>query len=273
MPIKLLEACEPWINSWLGRTGCREHYTTRTAANDVSKRNSTLSSGAALIGTLLQHFADRWRAANRKPSQENWRWKPVKEGGEGSVEVYLERQVVRYPAGDWVNAIPTASGTYDPKHGRCNIDLGFRDASRVTFFELKWASNNPLYAALELLAYACQWFLSKQFSVEMGYGSPSDESLRPALMATAVDWVVLAPAAYYKRLNFAGLQLALNEGLRETAQVRTPGVDMQFRFEQFTVPDGSNWKTDEDALRVMDAESLRTMIGNRCQVCWDRSGT
>ncbi len=174
------------------------------------------------------------------PSAKNWRWDRVKEEKGNKNEKLLEKRIVlELHEKDWANAIPTASGTYHSRKWKlCHIDLGLRTGNQLQFFELKWDSNHQLYAAMELMAYACQWLLAKP------------NSKGAALDATNVAWVVLAPARFYKgRKKFAKLQRALDEGIRDTAKVRAPGIPMSFRFEEFAEVKG--WETNRAALREM----------------------
>ena len=142
----------------------------------------------------------------------------------------LERAIVatceRLGRTDWSNQVPVASGIAGPSAERRRaIDL-VREAGPGHFelVELKIASDTPLYAALELIGYACIWLLSRG---ERG----DDASL--LLAADRLDAVVLAPESYYTRYRLKGLETVLDTELAALGVAH--GVKLRFRFE--SLPD------------------------------------
>jgi hypothetical protein len=180
----LLRDCAHWIDAWLGRMDCEEHWGSTTAANHIVPRCDGLPNAVGLIDTLLQHFSKRWadrgQFRHNPPGTKNWEWRPWQEGANEAtkIEELLVRRAAMCGGSDWAYEIPTASGVYDNQGRRCNIDLAFRAGPNRVY------TNDPpatqIYAALEHLSYACQWFLARKNSTKMGYGSVEDRSLRTA---------------------------------------------------------------------------------------------
>lgn len=167
-------------------------------------------------------------AANRDRSQQNWRWalQPQIGSGNRSPEVVLERAVAAACAAanrdDWANQIPVASGLIlGASDGRRAIDLVQRTGERTyQFIELKIASDTPLYAAVELLGYACIWLQARK----------EPPSTAPEMLhASRIDLRVLAPAAFYKRFDLAKLERSLHASVQ--ALGKREGVILSFGFD------------------------------------------
>ena len=148
---------------------------------------------------------------------------------------------------DWSNQVPVASGIAGGKAERRRaIDLvHLRSPEHFELVELKVASDTPLYAAFEIIGYACIWLMSRHKPT-----APDN----PLLAASAIDAVVLAPAAFYAPYRLHALSLQLDDDLQRLG--RKHGVKLSFRFEAF--PDHlarPPWK-DEELLHMLDARRL-----------------
>jgi hypothetical protein len=131
--------------------------------------------------------------------------------------------------------IPTASGVFSSGDRRTSIDLGCRANNTLTFFELKWwDGDNPLYAAMEILAYGLMWLQARIRCEEMHYVDAS-RRLRPALDAQTVRWVVLAPERYYKRYVVKTFERAMSEAIAALAEKKLRGITASFAFEQLAI--------------------------------------
>ncbi len=126
-------------------------------------------------------------------------------------------------AESWATAIPIWSGMCWGK--KANIDIGYRDAAgRFVLCELKIASNDPLYAVMELSTYIVGYLVVRKlarFLSAAAYEAIRARS-RDLLTARSVDWCVLAPALYYEnaieRSGGKSLVLAELNQIRACAQ-------------------------------------------------------
>ncbi len=131
------------------------------------------------------------------------------------------------------NAIPTASGLFDSGGRKANIDLAVKHNEFISFIELKWDSNSPLYAAFELVGYAMAWLQARLHATEMGYISKA--MLRPALDTDHCQWVVLAPPDYYHATDEQFLKTR-----RELVFARAKGL-LQVFFPSMSVQDSNSY--------------------------------
>jgi hypothetical protein len=144
-----------------------------------------------------------------------------------SDEVRLERTIVKTCGDNWSNQMPVESGLISPGKGKVAIDLVHRDGlSSYSFIELKVRTNNPLYAAIEILQYGLLFVWSRDNLEQLGYVIKK----QPVLSATSVRLEVLAPADYYAGLNLRNLETVLNIELGNLGEQR--GLVLGFGFTQ-----------------------------------------
>ncbi len=185
---------------------------------------------ADCVFRTIQANWSKCRASEQKDrSRENWRWceiQPQIARNNHSPEVTLERAIaascIHAERSDWANQIPVASGLIPgPSGGRRAIDLvQKRGDGHFEFIELKIASDTPLYAAIEIIGYACIWLLTR-----------IDPPSRPSALLDAehIDLSVLAPAAYYAPFKLDQLEAALDRSVAALAKAHK--VSMTFRFD------------------------------------------
>lgn len=115
--------------------------------------------------------------------------------------------------------------------------------------ELKIESDNPLFAAIEILKYGFVWLLSRRDQKALGYRETR------LLQASNVKLSVLAPSAYYRDLKLDWLAQGLSEDIRTLGE--SAGVRMSFAFEEF--PDDFSWptNTEVDVLDALDGKIVR----------------
>lgn len=189
---------------------------------------------AGIFGTIHQNYLASNATANKNRSKQNWRWhslQPQIAPHNRSPEVVIERAIAAACAAlnrtNWANQIPVASGLVEGAgDGRRAIDLVRRHGeNHFELIELKIASDNPLYAAVEIVGYACLWLLAR-----------SDRPGRSSALLDAerIDLTVLAPEAYYRRFPVAEIEGSFDEGVR--ALGTGMGVAMSFGFRSL---DGS----------------------------------
>ena len=161
----------------------------------------------------------------------NWRFKPLSNISleNTSPEVKLERSIVRAADDHWANQVPTSSGLVGPRADKVrNIDLVQRLGERhFSFIELKVESNNPLFAAIEILTYGLIFSWSKAKAHDLGY----QIERQPIIAAESVDLCVLAPKEYYQNLSMGNLGAAINNGLESCTDML--GLPISFSFTHF----------------------------------------
>lgn len=235
-PKSILDGTERLPDKWLGLTsrGNPPLYRHKSAALQLSKRKD-IPSAHSFLTEAYALIDDNWRRAvaeNRySRSNQNWRFTQRTEmsAHNSSAEVGLERRIIQ--AADerhWANQVPTSSGLVSPASDTTrNIDLVQRDDEQnYTFIELKVASNNPLFAAVEIVLNGLLFIWSRNNAGTLY----TDRPMPPVLAAKSVALCVLAPSTYYdcERLDLTRLNRAINQGL-ESFEYRS-GIPCSFEF-------------------------------------------
>jgi len=254
------------VDDWLkiepkGKPPCYRH---RSAAIELTGRDIPITGTPAFLEASYTQIHNNWLAAidagYSKPSRENWRWKrhlnlsPASK----SPELRLERSIVSVCGDDWSNQVPTASGLVGARvDKRAAIDLVHRqDPTSYALIELKVDSDNPLFAAIEILIYGLLFVWSRNNLERLGY----DAQAQPILAATAVSLNVLAPESYYRGYDLTILGSALNSSLAEFGERKTVGLG--FAFGQL----GASYAADSAP------EHIESAVSNRVPV-WVTSGS
>jgi hypothetical protein len=163
-----------------------------------------------LLRALMIQIEHKWHSTQSgrrgRPSSKNWQWSPKKkiQKANNSPEVKLERAIAQATLekaqsdpekAEWSNHIPIcASYLSDHADGQTCIDVARRHRDgEYTFFELKWESNNPLYAAMQLLRYFTVYLFTRCHLVELGYSNCTQSMLE----AQKIHLGVLAPPPFY----------------------------------------------------------------------------
>lgn len=191
------------------------------------------SDGPLPIEAIYSKIEDNYQlggaTANKDRSLQNWRWPRLQTeiaARNTSREVCIERAIVnacdRLGRADWANRVPVASGLIaGARESRRAIDLVRRRGERhFELIELKFASDTPLYAAAEIIGYACLWLIARG-------DRPARESA--LLDANRLDLRVLAPIDYYARYTLTRLEDALDAGVRALGERHE--VVLTFAFE------------------------------------------
>ena len=223
LPSSLLEGVEDRVCSLLGIANLRH----RSGLHSL-QIGDEVDLAQVVYSTIAQNWAAAHAGANKDRSRQNWRWVLQSHIGanNSSPEVVLERAIAfackEAGVTNWANQIPVASGLIKgAADGRRAIDLVQRRSDGAyELIELKIASDTPLYAAVELLGYACLWLLAR-------CDPPAHEP--DLLNADCVDLRVLAPKAYYAPFDLAALEQSVDHGVRSLgAQF---GVRMSFGYD------------------------------------------
>ncbi|HEU5098341.1 MAG TPA: hypothetical protein VFU22_04950 [Roseiflexaceae bacterium] len=241
--LSILGGIDAIFDRWLAvpPKGRPPHYYHRSAALALSGDSQPARDPLVLVTEAMRVIERNWTASRlsygKPPSRQNWRFErrlAIAEAND-SPEVQLERALAAALGDEWANQVPTASGLTGPHNDRHrHIDLVHRSAPGVyTFYELKVASNTPLYAAMELLVRGLLYIFTCQHLAALGY----DPSTKELLRAQAIRLRVLAPAAFYTGLDFSWLATSLTQGLMQyLATVPDLALTMDLAFEAFPFP-------------------------------------
>ncbi len=245
------------VDDWLKiePKGQPPHYRHRSAALELSRRNAPITGTRAFLEASYAHIHKNWLAAIHTGytnlSRENWRWKrhPDLSPENKSPELRLERSIINACGDNWSNQMPTASGLVGPAADkRAAVDLVYRkDPSTYSLIELKVNSDNPLFAAIEILLYGLLFVWSRDNKEKLGY----DVQVQPVLAASSVMLGVLAPISYYRDYDLTALSSILNSGLVEFGERKA--VTLGFEFCQLGTDYAAN----------LTPEHVRSAIGDR----------
>lgn len=245
------------VDDWLRiePEGKAPYYRHRSAALELSRRNELITGTDAFLSASYARIQSNWLAAidagYSNPSRENWRWKRHLDlsPSNQSPELMLERAIVSACGGNWSNQMPTASGLVGPAADkRAAVDLVYRvDPSTYSLIELKVDSDNPLFAAIEILMYGLLFVWSRNNQQKLGY----DVQVQPVLAASSVTLGVLAPKSYYSDYDLTTMNSALNSGLVKFGERRD--VTLGFEFCEL----GADYEAD------LELESVRSAIASR----------
>lgn len=235
----------------------------RSALRRLSEAPPAAFDGARFVRGLFELVAENWLqcvdALTGLPSRENWRWFDPKcdhAAHNSSPEVTLERAIVSAARSlgrdDWSNQVPIASGMIAGGGDRRRaIDLIHRRGpDAFDFVELKVGSDNPLYAAVEILKYGFVWLLSREHRARLGYRG------KPLVEASDVRLLVLAPHSYYAGLSLEWLEAGLSQGVTALGAERQD-VRLSFAFEAF--PASFVWP-DPDPVAALSALDRRVRV-------------
>ena len=207
----------------------------------------------ALISDLYNQIESN--RTERKPSRENWRLErqTTISHANRSPEVLLERAIAvlggRGILDEWYNQIPVASGLIDGHADkRAAIDLMRLSDKRVEFVELKWNSDNPAFAAFEILRYGLAYLFSYINRTSFGY---EENSL---MKIDQVSLRVLAPQIFYDGCDLTWLGDGLSNGIGEISEKMTgQAITMDFGFLAFSAGYEQPFRSGEEVLRMQDA--------------------
>jgi hypothetical protein len=242
-------AIDCWLN--VDDIGQPPHHRHRLAWKQVGGKPAGSMDGYQLITELLGIIERNWQDAGtghgKAPSKENWRLVPLPEisKNNASTEVTLERAMVALSPADWANQVPTSSGLCgSTRDKRRAIDLVYKNGLKeYTFFELKIASDTPLFAAMEILIYGILYMFTRQHIDELGY----DNGEKVLLGAQTIHLRTLAPRKYYGGVDLTWLDKAINVGLTKYLSEQTE-MSLKMDFGFVTIPDEFEWPHNKSEL-------------------------
>lgn len=236
----------------------------KSTCRRLTPETLSTSDFVALVSDIYSRM--RNNLTDRVPSRENWRIErqtnldPVNR----SPEILLERAIVllseRGILKDWFNQVPVASGLINKDADkRAAIDLMRYRNKSIELVELKWESDTPAYAAIEILRYGLAYLLSYVNKDAFGYAG------NPLMGAKQVSLCVLAPHKYYDDCNLSWLRRGLNNGVHALAEKEADQVfSMDFSFLAFPAGFSLPFTTGEEVLRIWnigeDTEPCRNLL-------------
>lgn len=145
-----------------------------------------------------------------------------------SCEKMLEKAVAILAEGChmpwWFNQCPVASGIVGSRSNRKNaIDLvHWSESSRCArLIELKWGSNDPLYALREILRYGVAYIFCRVHRKELPL---QGKYFRPLMDAHHVNLEVVAPLRFYDGYYERNRYARVSKSLQEFASLKTDGA-------------------------------------------------
>lgn len=232
-------------------------YRHTTAAAEIFRRHR-IPSAYSFLHNAYEQIDKNWNRSvadgSYSHSAQNWRFtkNPDISPQNTSAEVRLERAIISAASDNWANQVPTSSGLAGPRSDKLrNVDLIQRDESKnYTLIELKVDSNNPLFAAVEIISYGLLLAWSKKNISNLSY----DVSLQPVLEAIDVQLCVLAPSNFYDGYRCGILERAINDGLSEAQYLF--GTPFSFVFTRF----GDEFDIEDSAEALLEAAISREVI-------------
>jgi len=220
----VLAPLRPLIRSWLAF-----RFETKNGAREILANPLDVPD----FGKWFQVIAP----TGRNSSKYLWKWriKEVIADKNSSEEKIMEKAVARYlPKEEWANQIVTASGlSHDRGDGHRNIDLINRTGpDRYRFIELKIKSNNPVYAAVELLEYALLYWWARQHPET----HKSEREDKEVLSARHIDMEILAPIEFYTGYDVISLRKFAGVLTTSFNRLTQGHLKIKFRFAVFVLP-------------------------------------
>ena len=135
----------------------------------------------------------------------------------------------------WFNQCPVASGIVDPRSdgGRC-VDLIHWSSSSgcARFIELKWNSNDPLYALRQILRYGVAYIFCRVHRRELPL---QGKYYRPLMDARKIALEVAAPRRFYSGHDEKQRFGDVSKSLDDFARSKTSG-DLAMSLDALAFP-------------------------------------
>lgn len=253
-PTQLLDGVEQLINSALpvppGPTG----YKAKTTADNLSAQPPPSVNLPKLVRDLWNQIVVNWVEGGCQSRGEfNWRWKRnlTCHSANSAPEVTLQREIANFVGERWSNETPTGSGLSEGEGGEPGgLDLAYAgDDEKVVMIELKYGSNTPVSAAIQLVIYGLTLVLARTVHAQVPIATD-----KRWLHFKRADLRVLAPNAFYERYDgLAWFEHALDAAVRDFGAEHK--LDMTFAFRCFG--DRSDLKDEAAVLNQLGDAGIR----------------
>lgn len=201
----------------MGSSRCALQYHHLATVRQLAESSQPILDLRPLVRRLLACVEQNWILSGQddRGSQENWRLQkrdPLALENRRAEEI-LNRSIAAATQGDWANEVAISSGIAGD--GSMHVDLVYElvAGEHYEVIELKWDSNTPLYAAIQVAVYGVYYLFSRVHAERFNYSDP----VRPMLSASRIDLRVLAPTPYYSDIEgsawFRDFEARLNEAV------------------------------------------------------------
>ena len=235
--MSILKGIDKLVDDWLDvePIGKPPYFRHKSTAIEQSRRTTRIRDARPFLDACYSRIHQNWLAEvdsgyTNPPSKENWRWKRHLDLApeNASPELRLERAIVATCGESWSNQMPVASGLVgSATDKRAAVDLVYRkDSTTYSLFELKVESNNPLFAAIEILSYGILFVWSRANQDSLRYNIEN----QPVLGASDITLSVLAPERYFDGMDLSAFATVLNRGLAQFGELH--GLVLAFEFCQ-----------------------------------------
>ena len=268
-PASFFDGFDQIINDALQSTPGFDAKNTAHCNAQISRGCSDTFGEEAVFG-VFQQMERNWsnRVPPKRESQENWRevCKIDMSAHNPNPEQLLEYGIANLAQlnvlGEWYNQVPVASG-YVGSNGnrRSNLDLVHIEGDDATLVELKWASDTPLAALLQVFRYGMSLFFTR-VNPELA----AMYRTRKLIRAPSVKLAVLAPTIFYQKCEASSMDpdteelaqrcdcrpfaMALSEGLKALRDEHPRVPEVKFSFQKFP-NDFRHPFTSGDDMRLM----------------------
>ncbi len=199
-----------------------QHLKQRSVSRGLNDTGTGDRDFLALVSDLYDCIEANH--SGRQPSRENWRSKRVTTLADHnkSPEVLLERAVAMLgetgTLPGWLNQVPVASGLVDDRSDkRAALDLVELKDETARFVELKWESDTPAYAAIEVLRYGLVYLFCRINAAEFDYTD------RRLMRVGRVDLQVVAPTAFFEKHDLGWFERGLDLAVGSLSSQKTSG--------------------------------------------------
>ena len=251
----------------------RGSHKDKTTCIALSERGRSGLDVAELVSKLYTRIWQNWESVTRRiPSPKNWELrqridssgKVILADANNDPEIVLERRIVQAALNsnrtDWFHQCPTASGVFSATTDRCHIDLIQKlGDEEFQLIELKVASDNPLFAAFELVRNCLLYLLARRQLSE-------HYTDKPLLSARKMRLVVLAPRSFYccKPNQIYDLGWFEKDISAAIAECGKDQCEINFAFEAF--PEWFGWPPEKGTMRDFPDERLLQAVDERRKV-------
>ena len=219
-------------------------YGTKTGARDYLGMLHQKEEIAACIEAVYKKISENYKKGSDSYSSQNWRFTlEVKiDPRNASAEKVLEKGIAKsmYGSGahSWANQVPVASGlSFHRRDTKRSIDLVHElGKGSYEFIELKVASNNPVYAAIEVLVYGIVYVFFRVGGPETNRTAMKTDHDTRLLTANKVSLKAIAPSNYYQSYDknqLRALADLFSDAVGDLAKNKIQNLRMNLSFEEF----------------------------------------
>ena len=219
-------------------------YETKTGATTLLENLPHDAEICGCIEAVYKQIADNYKNGTDSYSSQNWRFTletdifDKNSSSEKALEKVIAKSMFDLDKSSWANQVPVASGlVFHNRDTKSCIDL-VHELGKGTFefIELKIASSNPVYAAIEVLVYGIVYVFFRAGGPEENRVTAKVVHDRKLLTAKKIHLKVIAPADYYRpynKMHLNALASSFSDAINALARKKISGISMSSSFEEF----------------------------------------